>query len=62
MRWTLVLPHVKGLPVCSIPALRAFAAGLRRAYAAVAAAVAQAWSSGQVEGFVNKIKVKKRDT
>lgn len=42
------------------PELRGFAASLRRDYAAVDAAVAHAWSSGQVEGQVTKIKLIKR--
>ncbi len=43
-----------------VAALRGFAAGLRRDQAAVAAALAYAWSSGQVEGQVNKLKLVKR--
>ncbi len=42
------------------PAIRAFAASIRRDYAAVAAALEHAWSSGQVEGQVTKIKLCKR--
>jgi transposase len=39
---------------------RDFAAGLRRDYAAVEAAVTSAWSSGQVEGQVTRLKLVKR--
>jgi len=41
-------------------ALRGFAAGLRRDQAAVQAALDHAWSSGQVEGQVNRLKLLKR--
>ncbi|HEX5502448.1 MAG TPA: transposase [Thermomicrobiales bacterium] len=37
-----------------------FAAGLRRDLAAVAAALTETWSSGQVEGQVNRLKLVKR--
>ncbi len=40
--------------------LRAFAANLRRDLAAVQAALTHAWSSGQVEGQVTRIKLLKR--
>ena len=39
---------------------RDFAAGLRRDSAAVEAAVTSAWSSGQVEGQVTRLKLVKR--
>ncbi len=39
---------------------REFAAGLRRDYAAVEAAVTSEWSSGQVEGQVTRLKLVKR--
>lgn len=39
---------------------REFAAGLRRDLAAVTAALTEAWSSGQVEGQVNRLKSLKR--
>lgn len=42
------------------PELRAFAANLRRDQAALEAALTYAWSSGQVEGQVTKIKLVKR--
>jgi len=40
--------------------LRAFAAGIRRDYAAVKAALTVEWSNGQVEGQVNRLKFIKR--
>ena len=42
------------------PELRTFAAGIRRDYQAVASALTLPWSSGKVEGTVNKIKTIKR--
>jgi transposase len=45
---------------CGIPALVAFAAGLRRDEAAVAAGVTLPWSSGVVEGTNTRIKLVKR--
>ncbi len=46
--------------VCSISAMRHFARTLQRDYAAVRAALTFEWSSGQVEGQVNRLKVIKR--
>jgi len=43
-----------------IPALKGFASGLRRDYAAVRAGVSLPWSQGQVEGQVNRLKMLKR--
>jgi transposase len=40
--------------------VREFAAGIRRDEAAVQAALDYAWSSGQVEGQVNRLKLIKR--
>ncbi|MBP2232598.1 transposase [Azospirillum agricola] len=45
---------------CGIPAVETFAAGLRQDEAAVKAALATPWSSGQAEGQVNKLKLIKR--
>jgi transposase len=42
-------------------ALATFAAGLRRDEDAVRAALTEAWSNGQVEGHVNRLKVIKRE-
>jgi transposase len=43
-----------------LAALRGFAAGLRRDQAAVQAALDHDWSSGQVEGQINRLKLVKR--
>jgi transposase len=42
------------------PELRSFTAGIRRDYQAVASGLTLTWSSGKVEGTVNKIKTIKR--
>jgi transposase len=44
----------------ALPELRSFATGLLRDWAAVRAALTEPWSSGQVEGQVNRLKVLKR--
>jgi len=44
----------------SVPEIRSFAAGLRRDEPAVVAAVSLAWSNGQTEGQVNRLKLLKR--
>lgn len=44
----------------ALPAFRRFAKSLRRDYAAVKAALTQPWSSGPVEGHVNRLKLLKR--
>jgi len=43
-----------------VPELRAFAAGLRKDWDAVVAGLTLPWSSGAVEGHVNRIKMLKR--
>ncbi len=43
-----------------MPELRSFAVGLRQEYAAVVAAFEYPWSSGPVEGHVNRLKTIKR--
>jgi transposase len=43
-----------------VPELRGFAQGLRQDEAAVRAALTEAWSNGQVEGQVNRLKLIKR--
>ncbi len=45
---------------CDVAEVRDFAAGIRRDQAAVQAALQYAWSSGQVEGQVNRLKLVKR--
>ena len=44
----------------SLASFRGFAMGVRRDYAAVAAGLTEEWSSGQVEGQVNRLKAIKR--
>ncbi len=46
---------------CGLDVFRNFAAGLRRDYAAVKAALTYEWSQGQVEGQVNRLKLIKRE-
>ncbi|MFE5924175.1 transposase, partial [Streptomyces sp. NPDC056468] len=43
-----------------LPALHAFADGLQHDHQAVTAGLTQPWSSGPVEGHVNRIKMLKR--
>jgi transposase len=43
-----------------LPALKGFTRGLRRDYAAVAAALSSPWSQGQVEGQITRLKLIKR--
>ena len=45
---------------CAVPVMRGFAASLRQDYAAVAAAMEQVWSNGQVEGQITRLKLIKR--
>jgi transposase len=45
---------------CEVAEVRDFAAGIRRDQAAVQAALDHAWSSGQVEGQINRLKLVKR--
>ena len=45
---------------CEIPALRRFAAGLRRDLDAVRAGLTEPWSNGQTEGQVHRLKLLKR--
>jgi transposase len=45
---------------CAAPAMRNFAAGLKKDLAAVRAGLAEDWSNGPVEGFVHKLKLLKR--
>ena len=43
-----------------VPALRAFAEGLKKDYDAVLAGLTLEWSNGPTEGYVNKLKLVKR--
>jgi transposase len=54
-------PWLAAAETSTVAAIRTFAAGIRRDYAAIAAALALPWSSGQVEGQVNKVKLRKRE-
>lgn len=54
-------PWLEKAEASAVPAIRTFAASIRRDYAAIAAALEYAWSSGQVEGQVTKIKLRKRE-
>ncbi|MDP9410393.1 MAG: ISL3 family transposase [Actinomycetota bacterium] len=45
---------------CKAPAMRRFATGLKKNLAAVRAGLTEEWSNGPVEGFVNKLKLVKR--
>ena len=53
-RW---LPRAQA---CEIPELQRFAAGLQADLSAVRAAFSSPWSSGQVEGQINRLKYLKR--
>ena len=46
--------------VCKAPAMRNFATGLKKDLDAVRAGLTKGWSNGPVEGFVNKLKLVKR--
>lgn len=45
---------------CKAPAMRRFAAGLKKDLDAVRAGLTETWSNGPVEGFVHKLKLLKR--
>ncbi len=49
-------------PASTLGAFRRFAASLRRDYAAVKAGLTVAWSTGPVEGQINRLKMLKRQT
>jgi transposase len=53
-------PWLERAQMSPLPPFRSFAAGIRRDYAAVRAAISLAWSNGQVEGQVNRLKFLKR--
>ena len=50
----------KEAEAAGVPELAAFASGLRKDWAAVEAGLTLPWSSGPVEGHVNRIKMLKR--
>jgi transposase len=51
---------IQRVEACDVPELRSFAAGLCKDWDAVKAGLTLAWSSGAVEGHVNRIKMLKR--
>ena len=51
---------VRVATAAGIPELASFAAGLRRDWAAVQAALTSPWSNGQTEGQVSRLKLLKR--
>ncbi len=51
---------IRRVQASPFPALKSFAAGLQRDYAAVKAAFTWEWSNGRVEGHVNRLKFIKR--
>jgi transposase len=53
-------PSFTAAEACVVPEIRSFAASLRRDEAAVAAGLTLPWSSGAVEGHVNRTKLIKR--
>ena len=53
-------PWLTDALACDSSAVRRFACTLHQDYAAVRAALTLAWSGGQVEGQVNRLKVIKR--
>jgi transposase len=53
-------PWIHRVQASPFPALKSFAVGLHRDYAAVKAAFTWEWSNGRVEGHVNRLKFIKR--
>jgi transposase len=53
-------PWLERAKTSSLAAFRSFAAGIRRDYAAVRAALSFLWNNGQTEGQVNRLKFLKR--
>jgi transposase len=51
---------LKEAEACGAPAMRNFAAGLRKDLAAVREGLTETWSNGPVEGFIHKLKLLKR--
>jgi transposase len=51
---------VEAVEGADIPELHSFVSGLRKDWTAVSAGLTQPWSSGAVEGHVNRIKMLKR--
>lgn len=57
---TALVPWLARAEASDVREFRDFAAGLHRDQAAIAAALTEPWSSGQVEGQVNRLKLLKR--
>ena len=57
---SVLVQWIRTASQCGIGPLVRFAFGLKKDFAAVVAAVETAWSSGQVEGQVNRLKTIKR--
>ena len=55
-------PWLQRASTSTVEALRRFAAGLYEDYAAVKAGVTLPWSTGPVEGHINRLKMLKRQT
>jgi len=53
-------PWLERASTSALEAVRRFASGLRDDYAAVKAGVTLPWSSGPVEGHINRLKMLKR--
>jgi transposase len=53
-------PWLQAVQTSHLPSLISFVSGLRQDYNAVRAAFILPWSSGQVEGQINRLKVLKR--
>jgi transposase len=57
---TALAPWVEQAEQSGVAELRSFATGLRRDWAAVEASLRLAWSNGQTEGQITKLKLLKR--
>jgi len=53
-------PWLEGAAESGIPELRTFATGIQREQAAILAALTYAWSQGQTEGQITRLKLIKR--
>ena len=60
LRGTLLPQWITAASAADLPQLQSFATGLHRDLAAVAAGLTLPWSSGAVEGQVNRVKMLKR--
>jgi transposase len=53
-------PWLAACAASNVVELQTFATGLRQDHAAVAAALSEPWSTGPVEGHINRLKLVKR--